>query len=59
MKPAYQRFRALNEPQIQRTRGRPPGAMNQLSRNHQQEENRRCMKSLTEDVKDAAKLDTT
>ena len=29
MKLAYQRFWAPSEPQIQRTRGRPPGALNQ------------------------------
>ena len=56
---AYQRFRAPNEPRIQRTRGRPPGAMNQISLNHQPEEIRRCMTFCTEDVKDAAKLGTT
>ena len=30
-----------------------------LSLNHQQEENRRCMKLFTEDLKDATKLATT
>ena len=58
MKLAYQRFRAPNGPQIQRTRGRPPGAMNQT----QSQSSTRREPSLHEFVHrkcNAAKLGTT